>query len=104
MFVEWITELTFDALIFEMQAVKVYMEKIIKTKYGYCHFDNDKIVITNALKNVDLMADYTKSINDFFKTGMAFFIFIPNIYIAFSDILLQRKLWIINLCRSICTV
>ena len=53
------------------------MEKIIKTKYEYCHIDNDKLVFTKALKTVDLVTDYAKSTNDLFKTLMVFFIFIP---------------------------
>ena len=54
------------------------MEKIIKTKYEYCHIDNDKIVFTKAFKTVDLVTDYAKSTNDLFKTLMVFFIFIPK--------------------------
>jgi len=53
------------------------MEKEFKTKYEYCHIDNDKIVITKTPQIEDLVTDYAKSINDFFKTLMAFFIFIP---------------------------
>jgi len=49
------------------------MEKIIKTKYEYCHIDNDKIVFTKAFKTVDLVTDYAKSTNDLFKTLMVFF-------------------------------
>jgi len=53
------------------------MEKKFKTKYEYCHIDNDKIVITKTPQIEDLVTDYAKSINDFFKTLMVFFIFIP---------------------------
>jgi len=53
------------------------MEEIFKTKYEYCHIDADKIVITKTHKIKDLVADYTKSINDFFKTLMVFLISIP---------------------------
>lgn len=53
------------------------MEMIIKTKYEYCHIDKEKIVITKALKKQDLASDYNKSINDFFKTLLVFFISIP---------------------------
>ena len=52
---------------------KSQMEKIIKTKYEYCHIDNDKIVFTKAFKTVDLVTDYAKSTNDLFKTLMVFF-------------------------------
>ena len=55
----------------------MHMEKEFKTKYEYCHIDNDKIVITKTPQIEDLVTDYAKSINDFFKTLMAFFIFIP---------------------------
>jgi len=53
------------------------MEKIIKMKYEYCHIDTDKIIITKTLKIQDLVSNYAKSINDFFKTLMVLFIFIP---------------------------
>jgi len=53
------------------------MEEIFKTKYEYCHIDADKIVITKTHKIKDLVADYTKSINDFFKILMVFLIAIP---------------------------
>ena len=59
------------------------MEKIFKAKYEYCHIDNDKIVITKTPGIEDLVADYAKSINDFFKTLMVFIIFIP-IFTALS--------------------
>jgi len=53
------------------------MEKNFKGKYEYCHIDNDKIVITRTSEIEDLVTDYSKSINDFFKTLMVFYIFIP---------------------------
>jgi len=59
------------------------MEKIFKAKYEYCHIDNDKIVITKTPEIEDLVIDYAKSINDFFKTLMVFYIFIP-IFTALS--------------------
>ncbi len=59
------------------------MEKTFKGKYEYCHIDNDKIVITRTPEIEDLVTDYSKSINDFFKTLMVFFIFIP-IFTALS--------------------
>jgi hypothetical protein len=61
-----------------VQIVKSHiMEEIFKTKYEYCHIDADKIVITKTHKVKDLVADYDKSINDFFKTLLALFISIP---------------------------
>ena len=59
------------------------MEKNFKGKYEYCHIDNDKIVITKTPEIEDLVIDYAKSINDFFKTLMVFYIFIP-IFTALS--------------------
>jgi len=53
------------------------MEEIFKTKYEYCLVDADKIVIAKTHKFKDLVADYDKSINDFFKTLVALFISIP---------------------------
>lgn len=53
------------------------MKKTFKGKYEYCHIDNDKIVITRTPKIENLVTDYAKSINDFFKTLMVFYIFIP---------------------------
>jgi hypothetical protein len=53
------------------------MEEIFKTKYEYCHIDADKIVITKTHKVNDLVVDYTKSINDFFKKLLVFFISVP---------------------------
>ena len=54
-----------------------------KTKFDYCHIFEDKIVITKTPEIKDLVADYSKSVNDFFKTLMVFFIFIP-IFTAIS--------------------
>lgn len=59
------------------------MEKNFKGKYEYCHIDNDRIVITKTPEIEDLVADYAKSINDFFKTLIVFFISIP-IFTALS--------------------
>lgn len=53
------------------------MEEIFKTKYEYCHVDTDKIVFSKTHKVKDLIADYTKSIQNFFKTLMVFLIFTP---------------------------
>ena len=62
------------------------MGEIFKTKHEYCHVDSDKIVITKTHKIKDLIADYTKSINDLFKILMVFFISItifPIISVVF---------------------
>lgn len=61
------------------------MVKIFKAKFEYCHIDNDKIIICKTPEIEDLVTDYAKSINDFFKTLMAFFIFVP-IFTALSVI------------------
>jgi len=53
------------------------MEEIFKMKFEYCHIDADKIVITKTHKVKDLVVDYTKSINDFFKTLLVTFISVP---------------------------
>jgi hypothetical protein len=53
------------------------MKKNFKGKYKYCHIDNDKIVISKTPEIEDLVTDYSKSINDFYKTLMVFYIFIP---------------------------
>ncbi len=53
------------------------MEKTFKTRFEYCHIFDDKIVLTKTSEIMDLVADYAKSINDFFKTLMVFLIFIP---------------------------
>jgi len=53
------------------------MEEIFKTKYEYCYVDADKIVFSKTHKVKDLIADYTKSIQNFFKTLMVFLIFTP---------------------------
>lgn len=53
------------------------MEEIFKTKYEYCHIEADKIIITKTHKVNDIVVDYTKSINDFFKPLLVFFISAP---------------------------
>jgi len=53
------------------------MNKVFKTKNEYCHIFNDKLVITTSPESFDLIADYSKTINNMFKTLMVFFIFIP---------------------------
>ena len=53
------------------------MEKSFKAKYDYCHVFSDRIVITKTPEIEDLVADYTKTLRDFFKTLAVFFIFIP---------------------------
>lgn len=62
------------------------MEKTFKTRFEYCHIFDDKIVVTKTSEVKDLVADYAKSINDFFKTLMMFLIFIP-LFTALSVIL-----------------
>ena len=53
------------------------MEKVFKTKFEYCHIQNDRIVISKTPEIEDLIGDYAKSIKDFFKTLMVFFVCIP---------------------------
>lgn len=53
------------------------MEEIFKTKYEYYYIDVYTIAITKTHKIKDLVVDYAKSINNFFKTLMPFFIAIP---------------------------
>ncbi|MDD4969412.1 MAG: hypothetical protein PHT07_08285 [Paludibacter sp.] len=53
------------------------MEEIFKTKYEYCHVDADKIIFSKTHKVKDLITDYTKSIQNFFKTLMVFLISTP---------------------------
>jgi len=53
------------------------MEKKFKTRFEYCHIFNDKLVITQTPEFGDLVEDYTKSVNNVFKTLMVFIIFIP---------------------------
>ena len=62
------------------------MERTFKTTFEYCHIFDDKIVLTKTPEIKDLVADYAKSINDFFKTLMVFFIGIP-IFTALSVIM-----------------
>jgi hypothetical protein len=62
------------------------MEKSFKAKYDYCHVFSDRIVITKTPEIEDLVADYTKTLKDFLKTLMVFFIFI-TIFTALSVIL-----------------
>jgi hypothetical protein len=62
------------------------MEKTFKIRFGYCHIFDDKIVLTKKSEIKDLIADYEKSISDFFKTLMVFLIFIP-LFTALSVIL-----------------
>ena len=62
------------------------MEKTFKIRFGYCHIFDDKIVLTKNSEIKDLIADYEKSISDFFKTLMVFLIFIP-LFTALSVIL-----------------
>jgi len=53
------------------------MEEIFKTKYEYCHVDAVKIVFSKSHKFKDLITDYTKTIQNFFKILMVFLIFTP---------------------------
>lgn len=62
------------------------MENKFKAKFEYCHILNDNIVITKTPEIDDLVVDFAKSINDFFKTLMVFFIFIP-IFTALSVVM-----------------
>jgi len=62
---------------------KASLKVTFKTKFDYCHIFEDKIVITKTPETKDLVADYSKSVNDFFKTLMVFFISIP-IFTAIS--------------------
>ena len=53
------------------------MGKVFKTKFEYCHIQNDRILISKTSEIQDLIGDYAKSMKDFFKTLMVFFISIP---------------------------
>ncbi len=75
-------DITRDEL-FNWGVKKASLKKTFKTKFDYCHIFEDKIVLTKSPEIKDLVADYTKSINYFFKTLMVFFISIP-IFTALS--------------------
>lgn len=62
------------------------MKKTFKTRFEYSHIFDDKIVLTKTSEIKDLVADYAKSIDDFFKTLMVFLIFIP-LFTALSVIM-----------------
>lgn len=62
------------------------MEKVFKAKSEYCHIQNDRLVISKTPVIEDLVSDYAKSIRDFFKTLMVFFICIP-LFTALSAVL-----------------
>jgi len=53
------------------------METTFKTRYEYCHIFDDDLVITPTFEIGDVVEDYTKSVNNVFKTLMVFFVFIP---------------------------
>jgi hypothetical protein len=68
------------------------MEKVFKTKYEYCHIYSDRIVISKTPEVEDLVADYSKSINDFFKSLMVFLVFIP-LFTVLSAVLYINDLY-----------
>jgi len=56
---------------------KETLRKIVKTRYEYLHIYDNKLLITKKKEVSDLVEDYSKSVNNVFKTLMVFFAFIP---------------------------
>ena len=69
--------------LFDWSIKETFLKKTFKTKFEYCHIFEDKVILTKTPEIKDLVADYAKSINDFFKTLMVFLISIP-IFTALS--------------------
>ena len=53
------------------------LRKTVKTKFEYLHIYDNKLLLTKTKEVSDLVEDYSKSVNNVFKTLMVFFAFIP---------------------------
>ena len=53
------------------------MHTTFKTRYGYCHIFDDKLVITSTFKIGDLVEYYATYVDNVFKTLMVFFVLVP---------------------------
>lgn len=56
---------------------KENLRKTVKTKFEYLHIYDNKLLLTKTKEVNDLVEDYSKSVNNVFKTLMVFFAFIP---------------------------
>lgn len=56
---------------------KEILRKTVKTKFEYLHIYDNKLLLTKTKEVSDLVEDYSKSVNNVFKTLMVFFAFIP---------------------------
>jgi len=73
------------------------MSNVIKARNEYCHIDIEQIIITRSLKINDLVLEYAKSINNFYKIIMVFLIAIPIFAILSVVLYYYGKLWNINI-------
>lgn len=70
---------------------KETLKKIVKTRYEYLHIYDNKLLITKKKVISDLVEDYSKSVNNVFKTLMVFFAFIP-VFTALSVIFYNMEM------------
>lgn len=53
------------------------LKKTVKAKHEYLHIFDSKLIFSKTSEIKDLVGDYSKSLNNAFKSLMVFFIFIP---------------------------